>query len=154
MKPDVVHIADALSRAGVAALSVEMSYGLGAVVRVAARDTHAALAALRDSTHAFDFPVDVFGIDTGEAVEVVYHLRSFSHAEDVHVKVQYAYGSDLTSVWELFPAVLMPEREIAEMFGLTLSGHPNPKHLLLTSGIEPLLLKRVAIRTPDEVRNR
>ncbi|MFM6931890.1 MAG: NADH-quinone oxidoreductase subunit C, partial [Novosphingobium sp.] len=27
----------------------------------------------------------------------------------------------------VYSAALLPERECAEMFGLTLSGHPNPK---------------------------
>jgi len=110
--------------------------------------------ALKDSDHDYSFLVDLFGIDTGEAVDAVYHLRSFTRDEEVYVKAAHAYGADLVSIWDLLPAALMPERELAEMFGLTLSGHPNPKHLLLTEGIEPLLLKRVAIRTPEEVRHR
>ena len=87
-------------------------------------------------------------------MDAVYHLRSFTRDEEVYVKAAQPYGSDLASVWEIYPAALMPERELAEMFGLSLSGHPNPKHLLVTSGIEPLLLKRIAIRTAEEVRNR
>ncbi len=152
--PDVTHIADALRNAGVSAVSVEADEMLGAVVRVAPAQARATLETLRDSSHAFGLPVDIFGIDTGSAVDVVYHLRSLSHAEEVVVKVEHEYGSELESVWEVFPAALMPEREIAEMFGFTLAGHPNPKHLLLTSGIEPLLLKRVEIRSAEEVRNR
>jgi NADH-quinone oxidoreductase subunit C len=127
---------------------------LGVVVRVAPAHARATLEALRDSDHNFSYLVDMFGIDTGEHVDAVYHLRSFSRDEEVYVKAAQPYGSDLASVWEVFPAVLMPERELAEMFGLTLSGHPNPKHLLLTEGIEPLLLKGVAIRSAEEVRNR
>ena len=37
----------------------------------------------------------------------------------------------------------MPEREAAELFGLSLSGHPNPKRLLTTDGMPPLLLQVV-----------
>ena len=152
--PDASHIADALRRAGITPIAIDEDPGLGPVVRVPKADAKATLLALRDSTHAFTFPVDIFGIDTGEAIEIVYHLRSFSFSENVVVKVEHDHGSDLESIWEVFPAALMPEREAAEMFGLTLSNHPNPKHLLLTSGIEPLLLKRVPIRTAEEVRNR
>ena len=56
--------------------------------------------------------------------------------------------------WASVLSLGLPERELAEMFGLTLSGHPNPKHLLITEDVEPLLLKRVEIRTPEEVRHR
>jgi len=154
LKPDATPIASALERAGLTGASVEEVPSLGVVTRVAPSQTGAALTALKDSDHAFTFLVDLFGIDTGEGVDVVYHLRSFTRDEDVYVKVGYEYDSDLTSVWCIYPAALMPEREVCEMFGLTLSGHPNPKHLLLTEGVGPLLLKRVAIRTPEEVRNR
>jgi len=154
LKPDVTHIAKALERAGVLVETVADSNGLGVVVRVAPSHACETLQALCDSDHHFSYLVDLFGIDTGEAVDAVYHLRSFSRDEEVYVKSAHAYGSDLASVWGVFPAVLMPERELAEMFGLTLSGHPNPKHLLLTEAVEPLLLKRVAIRSAEEVRNR
>lgn len=150
----MTHIADALKAAGVVVESVEADERLGTVVRVAPAAARDALIALRDSSHAFAFPVDTFGIDTGSAVDVVYHLRSFSHAEEVIVKAAHEYGGELQSVWDIFPAALMPERELAEMFGLTLAGHPNPKHLLLTSAVEPLLLKGVEIRSEEEVRNR
>lgn len=154
MKPDVTHIAKALERAGVEVEDVSDTEKLGVVVRVSPEHARRTLAALRDSDHSFTYVVDIFGIDTGEHVDAVYHLRSFSRDEEVYVKAAHPYGSDLASVWDIFPAALMPEREIAEMFGLTLSGHPNPKHLLLTSGIEPLLLKRIAVRSAEEVRNR
>ncbi len=154
MKPDATHIASALERAGVTDVAVEDVAVLGVVARVAPAQTGAALMALKESDHDFAFLVDVFGIDTGEAVDAVYHLRSFARDEEVYVKVAHDYGSDLASVWCIFPAALMPERELCEMFGLTLSGHPNPKYLLLTEGIDPLLLKRIPIRTPEEVRNR
>ncbi|MRR12205.1 hypothetical protein EG835_07005, partial [bacterium] len=51
-------------------------------------------------------------------------------------------------------SALLPERETAELFGLALCGHPNPKRLLTTEGIEPLLLKSVPIRSAEEVRAR
>lgn len=154
MKPDVTHIASALERAGTHVESVTDVDGLGVVVRANPDDAGSVLQALRDSDHNFTYLVDLFGVDTGEQVDAVYHLRSFSRDEEVYVKVAHAYGSDMASVWQVYPAVLMPERELAELFGLTLSGHPNPKHLLLTEGLEPMLLKRIAIRSAEEVRNR
>jgi len=154
LKPDTTHIASALERAGVGGAAVEEIEVLGVVARVEPSQVRAAISALKDSDHDFAFLVDLFGIDTGEAVDAVYHLRSFTRDEEVYVKAAFEYGSDLASVWDMLPAALMPERELCEMFGLTLSGHPNPKHLLLTEGVEPLLLKRIAIRTPEEVRHR
>lgn len=153
MQPDPTLIAKVISDAGVE-VSVEAVDKLGVVARVSDADVRAGLDALKQSSHAYQFMVDLFGVDTGDAVDVVYHLRSFVCDEEVHVKAQHTYGSTLASVWELFPAALMPERECAEMFGLLLSGHPNPKRLLTTEAVPPLLLKSVPIRNAEEVRDR
>lgn len=154
MLPDATAIASLLERAGIVGAELSTEGGPGLVVRVERAQAGAVVRALKDSDHAFIFMVDLLGIDTGEHVDIVYHLRSLARDEEIFVKVSHEYGSDLASVWEIHPAALMPERETAEMFGLTLSGHPNPKHLLLTSGSDPMLLKSVEIRTAEEVRNR
>jgi NADH:ubiquinone oxidoreductase subunit C len=151
--PDATAINSALATAGVAGASLEES-GLGVLCRVPSASLRSALSALKSGEQGFDFLVDFFAHDTGEAVELTYHLRSFSRSEDVYVRASLPYGGTLASVWELFPAALMPERETAEMFGLVLDGHPNPKHLLLTDAVPPLLLKSSEIRTAEEVRNR
>lgn len=153
MQPDATLISRVLADAGIA-VSVEDQRVVGPVFRVPASDAPSALRALKESSHSYSFLVDLFGVDTGEAIDVVYHLRSYVFDEEVHVKVKHGYGSTLVSVWELYPAALMPERECAEMFGLSLSGHPNPKRLLSTDAVPPLLLKSTLIRTAEEVRNR
>ncbi|MDZ4169758.1 MAG: NADH-quinone oxidoreductase subunit C [Coriobacteriia bacterium] len=154
MRPDTAALARTLSAAGLKGIEIDDVPSLGVVIHASAAHARPVLSALKASDDGFEFLVDLFGIDTTEAVDVVYHLRSFARDEEVFVKVDLDYGSDLASVWDLFPAALMPERECAEMFGLTLSGHPNPKHLLLTEGSKPFLLKQHLIRTPEEVRNR
>lgn len=154
MQPDATQIAKVMDAAGITAAAIEEVAALGTVVRVEPSDAPKVLRALRDSDHRFVFLVDLFGIDTGEGVDAVYHVRSFSRDEELCVKALHPYGGELASVWETFPATLTAERELAEMFGLTLSGHPNPKYLLITEGVEPLLLKTTRIRTPEEVRNR
>ncbi|HET6351001.1 MAG TPA: NADH-quinone oxidoreductase subunit C [Coriobacteriia bacterium] len=153
MQPDPTLIAKTLAEAGVEA-SFEEVRALGYVVRIAPESVRAAIGALKDCSRSFDFLVDLFGIDTGEAIDVVYHVRSFGDDAELHVKAEHAYDSVLTSVWDILPAALMAERECAEMFGLKLAGHPNPKHLLLTEGSQPLLRKSIEIRTAEEVRNR
>ena len=150
-------VADAILQSAGVTATVETAEGLGSVCRVAAADVRAALIALRDSDAALDFLVDLFGVDTGEAIDVVYHLRSMNRddgAKDLFVKPACAYDSALASVWDIFPAALMPERETAELLGLRLAGHPNPKRLLTTDGCEPYLRKSLEVRSPEVVRNR
>jgi NADH:ubiquinone oxidoreductase subunit C len=154
LQPDATLIAKVLADAGLRDVSIEETNAPGFVCRVTPEQVADTLGALKGSDHEFTFLVDMFGVDSGEGVDVIYHLRSISRDEEVYVKALHGYGADLASVWTLYPAALMPERECAEMFGLTLSGHPNPKYLLVTEGVVPLLLKSTAIRTAEEVRNR
>jgi len=151
--PDVTVTKRILEGAGISATVEEVPI-LGVVCRVSPEQARSALLALRDSELGFAFMVDLFGVDTGEAIDVVYHLRSLSRDEEVFVKAEHAYDSVLTSVWKVFPAAHFPERECAELFGMTLADHPNPKRLLTTDGVPPLLRKSVEIRTAEEVRNR
>jgi len=152
-QPDTTVIKSALSRSDIE-VTIDDVANFGAVCRVAARDSRAAVVALRDSDLAFDFLVDVFGIDTGEGIDVVYHLRSFARDEELTLKAAHDYDAPMRSVWDIFPAAMMPERELAELFGLELVGHPNPRRLLTTDGCAPYLRKSVAVRDAAEVRNR
>jgi NADH-quinone oxidoreductase subunit C len=149
--PDAARVATVLRDGGVGDASVEQA-GANLVVRVSAEQTRAALEALKGA--GFDFMVDLFGIDTGEAVDVVYLLRSFKRDEDITVKLALDYDATLDSVWEVFPGAAFPEREAAELFGLKLAGHPNPQRLLTIDGTEPLLRKSVEIRTAEAARDR
>ena len=123
---------------------------LGEVVRLDVSLIADALAALEES--GFDFLVDLFATDTGERLEVTWHLRAFAQRSDLYLKAFVDYDGRAPSAWETYPAALYPEREAAELLGMTFTGHPNPKRLLTTDGTEPLLRKSVLIRTAEEVR--
>jgi NADH:ubiquinone oxidoreductase subunit C len=123
---------------------------LGALLRVAMPDAVAAVGAL--AAGGYDQLVDLFGTDTGTAVDITYHLRVLERMDDVYVRCSVPYGGELQSVWQVYPAALYPEREAAELFGFALAGHPNPKRLLTTEGTEPLLRKSVLVRDAEEVR--
>lgn len=150
---DATVLRGVLNQAGVTDIVVE-ELPMGTLVRLPSESVSAALSALKASDSAYTFLVDLFGSDTGELVEITYHVRSFSRAEDLYLRAQLPYDGVLASAWEIFPSALMPERETAEMFGLALEGHPNPKRLLTTDAVGPLLRKSVQIRTAEEVRAR
>ena len=151
MLPDAQTIRRMLATGGAYDAEVAET-GLGVVVRTEASVLIDALAAL--SAEGYESLIDYDGTDTGSAVELTCRLRSYEHGLEVFVKTVVPYGAEVASVWNLYPAALMPERETAELFGLRLSGHPNPKRLLTTDGVPPLLRKDVAIRTPEEARQR
>ncbi|MCL2332469.1 MAG: NADH-quinone oxidoreductase subunit C [Actinomycetia bacterium] len=153
---DRARIQEVLETAGVAPVSLAEESFLGLVLRVGSDqllDTFAALKASEDL--AFEQLIDLFGADLLEkrgAIEVTYRLRSLSRSSDLVVKIDLPAGGMLSSVTDFYLSALLPEREVCEMFGLLLTGHPNPKRLLLTDGVPPLLLKSVPVRTVEEAR--
>lgn len=151
--PDLTATHSLLARAGIEASCAEE--GPGVVCRVTASDVAGALAALRDGDPAYAYLVDLFGVDTGDELEVTYHVRSFAREEELYVRVATPYDGEVPSIWTVYPAALYPERETAELFGMSFPGHPNPKRLLTTDEVElPLLRRGTAIRTPEEVHAR
>jgi len=150
--PDATVIRHILASAGIEGEVEETT--LGILARVGSDVAVETLRALREGELDFRMLLDLFGADTGEGIEITYHLRSLSRDEEMFVKTAVAYDGALRSAWNIFPSALMPERETAELLGLKLDGHPNPKRLLTTDGVEPLLRKSVAIRSAEEVRAR
>jgi NADH-quinone oxidoreductase subunit C len=140
--------ADILRLAGIE--STATAERLGAVVRLDADRVGDALAALQ--TVGYDFLVDLFGTDTGEQIEVTYHLRAFASGEDLYVKVLVDYDGEAPSVWRVYPSALFAERECAELLGMSFPGHPNPKRLLTTEDLPPMLRKSELIREAGEVQ--
>lgn len=90
------------------------------------------LERLRALQEPFNRLTDMCGVDRGDRLEVVYFLCRGYTGDLLAVKVdlprQNAAVPSITSLW---PAAHWPEREIAEMFGITFAGHPEPSHLLL-----------------------
>jgi len=91
------------------------------------------LTALKEKAVApYDMLTDICGVDLGDDLQIVYRLYQCYSAESAVVKVtlprQAPRIPTATGLWKL---AAWPEREIAEMFGITFDGHPDPRHLLL-----------------------
>lgn len=142
--------AEILAAAGITSEVSEETLGL--VVRLDASRAADALTAMRAA--GFDFLVDLFGTDNGEAIDLTWHIRALASHEDVYFRATIDYDGEAPSVWRVFPAALYPERETAELLGVSFPGHPNPKRLLTTEGTDPLLRRSVEIRGAEEVRIR
>jgi NADH-quinone oxidoreductase subunit C len=124
---------------------------LGIVVRVEAANIEDTMRAL--VADGYDFMADLLGSDDGERLTVTYIIRCLADMRQVFVKTSADYDGDVPSVWRVFPAACFPEREAAELYGMTFSGHPNLKRLLTsedTAGMF-LLRKSCLVRTEEEV---
>lgn len=84
----------------------------------------------------FDYLVDVTAVefrDRERPLQVVYFLRSLQRRTDIRVKVELAASDELTvdSVWSLWHGADWLEREVFDMFGITFTGHPDLRRILM-----------------------
>lgn len=156
MKLEPTQLSSVLAASGVEPLSVEEESAIGIVIRLNAADAKTALQALRDSELQFEMLLDTFGADMAEdeEIEVTYHLRSLSNDFDVRIKIRHPYDDEYQSVTSIYKSALLPERELCEMFGLFLEGHPNPKRMLTHEGLINPLRKSFEIRGREEIWSR
>ncbi len=65
---------------------------------------------------------------------VVYHLLSYERNEDVRLKVPLVgENPSIPTVTGLWPSADWYERELWDMFGVTVEGHPDPRRILMPS---------------------
>ena len=106
---------------------------------VPAADILAVLQVLRDE-HGFDMLVDLTAIDGSAAATprftVVYHLFSTVSHEYFRLATTCAdAGAPVApSATGLWPAANWHERETYDMFGITFSGHPDLRRILMWDG--------------------
>ncbi len=92
---------------------------------------------LRDDTaHAYNYLVDVTAVEYREGdqpLEVVWHLRSLPWQRFLRLKVELAPGEPLEvpSITDLYAGANWIERECYDMFGVTFSGHPDLRRILM-----------------------
>jgi NADH-quinone oxidoreductase subunit C len=99
--------------------------------------SHDVLAWLRDTPgQEFNYLTDVTAVDYRDPerpLEVVYQLRSLGRKADLRVKVALDKRAPLEvrSVYDLWRGADWLEREVFDMFGVTFSGHPDLRRILM-----------------------
>ena len=97
----------------------------------------------RDRKPAYDYLIDLFAVDYGEELEVIYHLSRVQAPEIVRVKTRVPRrGPVVPTVTDLWLGASWPEREMQEMYGITVEGLPDPRHLLLPEGWKGFPLRK------------
>jgi NADH-quinone oxidoreductase subunit C len=89
----------------------------------------------------FDMLVDLCGVDypergaTGERIEVVLHLYSLGKRHRVRLKTRVGDddmdGAELESVTSIWSGANWFEREVYDMSGVTFTGHPDLRRILM-----------------------
>lgn len=105
-------------------------------VIVASAQMTQALKHLRDAPDAlFDACSDMTATDwpprTGARFDLIYCLYSTRLQQRVRVKVKVAENQAVPTAVDIWPCTNWFEREIWDMFGITFTGHPDLRRLLL-----------------------
>jgi NADH-quinone oxidoreductase subunit C len=107
------------------------------IVYVSRDRSHDVLAWLRDTPgEEFNYLTDVTAVDYRDPerpLEVVYQLRSLARKADLRIKVALDKRQTLEvrSVYDLWRGADWLEREVFDMFGVTFTGHPDLRRILM-----------------------
>lgn len=70
----------------------------------------------------------------GGETEVIYHYALGAQACNLRV---LTHGNRLPSITPVLPAANWPEREIADLYAVTFTGHPDPARLVRPPQLQP-----------------
>jgi NADH-quinone oxidoreductase subunit C len=107
------------------------------IVYVGRDRSHDVLAWLRNTPgQEYNYLTDVTAVeyrDPERLLEVVYQLRSLDRKADLRVKVALDKRTPLEvqSVYDLWRGADWLEREVFDMFGVTFTGHPDLRRILM-----------------------
>lgn len=90
-------------------------------------------------TEQYELLVDVTAVEhrePGRPLEVVWHLRSLAHRRFLRLKVLLdpAAPLEVPSCVDVWKAADWLEREVYDMFGITFTGHPDLRRILMWEG--------------------
>lgn len=81
----------------------------------------------------FDFLVCITGMDYGQDLGVVYHLRSTRHGHEMVLKSRTSDRQDphFDSVTDIWKTADFLEREVYDLLGIKFTNHPDLRRLFL-----------------------
>lgn len=92
-----------------------------------------------DADHRYDLLVDVTAVDHGggRPIEVVYQLWSIPHKRALRLKCELPLDAlEIASVVSLWQTANWLEREVFDLFGVTFTGHPDLRRILMPDDYE------------------
>ena len=72
----------------------------------------------------------ISGYDNGKEIEVIYHLVKENFLLNLKVPVPKD-SSEIQTITDMFPGAFLLEKELSEMLGIKIIGHPKPGKLFL-----------------------
>lgn len=92
----------------------------------------------------FDYLFCVTGMDYGQELGVIYHLRSTTLGHEMVVKVNTTdrENANIDTISDIWRTAEFHEREIHDLFGIYFNNHPNMQVLILPEGWEGYPLRK------------
>jgi len=83
----------------------------------------------------FDFLFNLSGVDYGQDLGVVYHLRSTVHSHSIVLKTRTSDRDNpqIDSVSGIWETANLHEREVYDLLGIKFTNHPDLRRLFLDS---------------------
>ncbi len=93
---------------------------------------------------AFDYLNYVTAVDYYDYFELVYRVTSLTHNHSLEFKVRCddRVAPAVPSVVSIWRGADYQEREIFDLFGISFTGHPNLKHIVLWEGFQGYPLRK------------
>ena len=105
-------------------------------VTVAPAFLHSIAKLLRDNEETrFDFLLCITGVDWGQDLGIIYHLRStiFEHAVVLKTRISDRVNPVVDTISDLWNTADFHEREIYDLLGIKFANHPDLRRLFLDS---------------------
>ena len=138
-------------------LKAEVTLG-DAVIHVAPDSLRKVATLLKDNPDLnFDYLSDITGVDYLDLereprFEAVYAFNSIDKNHSIRIRVGLPEENpEVPSLSDLWKGAAFPERELFDMFGINVTGHPNLKRLIMPEGWEGHPLRRDYSLTTEEV---
>jgi NADH-quinone oxidoreductase subunit C len=125
-------------------------------IRIGAGDVVAVLTALHDEPGLnFEFLADLAGVDTGEVMQVVYHLWSETTSDWLRVIADKLPREDprVPSVTFLWKGAEWLEREAYDMFGITFEGNRDLRRIFMSPDYQSFPLRKDFYLADDAARS-
>jgi len=88
-----------------------------------------ALTALRDND--LKHLTTITGVDRGDNIDVIYHIHCGESLLNLKLSIPKT-ALEIETVTDIFPGAILYERELMEMLGVQVKGHPDPRRLFLS----------------------
>jgi len=105
-------------------------------VTLPADKLHSFAAQLKENDKTrFDYLFCLTGVDYGQDLGVVYHLRSTVHSHYIVLKVRTSDRENpkFNSVTDIWKTAEFHEREVFDLLGISFNNHPDLRRLFLDS---------------------